>query len=133
MRVLIAEDHPDISDLMKIWISRAGHEPSLATNGYDAVKLAAEISPNLVLLDINMPEMDGYETAYRLRKQFADRTSIFALTATPVDMQLAEQSGFDGVISKPFDGEKLAALLDERSYLADKSERKSSRKHLEIQ
>jgi two-component system, cell cycle response regulator DivK len=111
LRVLIAEDHPDIAALMTRLVVHAGHEASLAADGYAAIRLAAELAPQLVLLDINMPGIDGYETARRLRKQFANRFPIFAVTAAQMDLPLAVESGFDGIFSKPFDVAKLIALL----------------------
>jgi CheY-like chemotaxis protein len=111
LRILIAEDQPDIAEVTAKLVSNAGHEPTIAPDGYAAVRMAAELSPMVVLLDINMPGIDGYETARRMRSRWGHRFPIFALTATPVQIQLAEQSGFDGIFSKPFDIRKLSALI----------------------
>ncbi len=96
-------------------VANAGHQASLATDGYAAVRLAAELAPQVVLLDINMPGIDGYETARRLRKRYGNHFSIFAVTSTPMDVPLADQSGFDGIFSKPFDVRKLIALIAQLS------------------
>lgn len=111
MRFLIAENQPDLAVQMAKLVVNAGHEASLATTGYAAVRLATRLPPQAVLLEINLPGIDGYRTARRLRKRFGHRFSIFAVTATPMDMQLAQQSGFDGIFAKPFDVNKLAALI----------------------
>ena len=94
-------------------VVQAGHEACLATNGRMAVKLAAKLPPEVVFLDINMPGIDGYETARRLRDRHGKRFLIFAVTANPIDIPLAIQSGFDGVFSKPFSTTKLNALISQ--------------------
>ena len=96
---------------MRKLVVNAGHEACLATNGYEAIRLAAARPPRVVLLEIKMPGIDGYRTASRLRQRFGQRFAIFAVTATPMDMRLAQQSGFDGIFSKPFEINKLAALI----------------------
>jgi CheY-like chemotaxis protein len=100
MRFLVVDDEPSIAALTAGLIAKAGHEPSLAADGFAAIKLAAELPPEIVLLDIEMPGINGYQTAKRLRDRHGKNFSIFAVTATPVDLLLAEQSGFDGVFSK---------------------------------
>lgn len=111
MRFLIAENHADLGVQLAKLVVNAGHEASLARNGYAAVRLAAARSPHAVLLEINLPGIDGYRTAKRLRDRFGGRLAIFALTATPVDMRLAQRSGFDGIFAKPFNVAKLDALI----------------------
>ena len=101
MRVLIAEDHPDIAAITSQLVALAGHSVSVAKDGFDAVRMAGEIAPDVVLLDINMPGLDGYETAQQLRKLFDPSVQIYAVTATIVDRALARRSGFDGVFRKP--------------------------------
>ncbi len=112
MHILIAEDHPDIGVIMTKLIINSGHQASLATNGHAAVKLAGERPPQVILLDINMPPgIDGYETARILRKRYGNRFRIFAVTSAPIDVLLANRSGFDGIFAKPFDIRKLTALI----------------------
>jgi CheY-like chemotaxis protein len=115
MRILIAEDHPDIGVVMSRLVTISGHEACLAANGFAAVKLASKMAPQVVLLDIEMPGIDGYETARRLRKQFGSFLPIYAVTGTPIDVPLAKQSGIDGFFAKPFDACKLKALLAQLS------------------
>jgi CheY-like chemotaxis protein len=113
LRILIVDDRRDIGLLMTRLVVQAGHEACVATNGRMAVRLAAERLPAVVFLDINMPGIDGYETARRLRDHHGNQFLIFAVTASPVDIPLASQSGFDGVFSKPFGATKLNALISQ--------------------
>jgi CheY-like chemotaxis protein len=110
--ILIAEDQPDIADLMARLVVRAGHQASVAKDGFEAVRLAEENAFDMILLDINMPGMDGYETAKRIRQQTCRQIPIFAITATIVDRSLANRCGFDGVFAKPFDRGTLASLIE---------------------
>ena len=119
MRILIAEDHPDIGLVMETLVHAAGHDVCLAKDGYEAIRLATEQSFAAALLDIKMPGIDGYETASRLRRRLSTRFPIFAVTGSPIDDGRACASGIDGVFSKPFDTVKLSALL---KYLFAQSE-----------
>ena len=98
---------------MTTLFAKAGHEACVCTSGSTAVRLAAELLPEVVLLDIQMPGLDGYETARRLRKRYGHQFPIFAVTADPVDIPRASQSGFDGIFAKPFSITKLNALISQ--------------------
>lgn len=111
MRFLIVDDRPDIGLLISRLVNQAGHEASLAQDGFAALRLAAALRPEVVLLDINMPGINGYETARRLRRRHGKQFPIYAVTASPVDVRLANESGLDGVFAKPFDAAKLNALI----------------------
>ena len=113
MRILIVDDQRDVGALMTSLIAQAGHEACWATNGSAAVRLAAESPPAVVLLDIHMPGISGYETARRLRESHGHRLQIFAVTGDPVDIPLASASGFDGIFAKPFSFSKLNALISQ--------------------
>jgi DNA-binding response OmpR family regulator len=113
MRFLIVDDQQSIAALVARLITKAGHESCLAADGFTAINLAAELPPEVVLLDIQMPGIDGYQTAKRLRDRHGKQFPIFAVTAAPVDLLLAEQSGFDGVFTKPFSVEKLNTIISQ--------------------
>ena len=115
MRILIVEDQPAIAAIMTKLVINAGHEASPATDGYSAVRLAAERPPEVVLLDIEMLGIDGYETARRLRDRHGNQFPIFAVTAAVMDTPLGNQSGFSGVFAKPFSIKKLKAIISQLS------------------
>ncbi len=111
MRVLIVEDQPDIGWVMTKIVGYAGHQATLAEDGCSAISMASKLPPDLVLLDINLPDIDGYETARRLRNQYGHQFPIYAVTATTIDLELAEKCGFDGIFLKPFTMKTLTTLL----------------------
>jgi DNA-binding response OmpR family regulator len=113
VRILIVDDQRDAGTLMTSLIAQAGHEACWTTNGSTAVRLAGELPPAVVLLDIHMPGISGYETARRLREWYGHQFPIFAVTADPVDIPLASESGFDGIFAKPFSATKLNALVSQ--------------------
>lgn len=67
-KILIAEDNVEISDMMKSYLEKAGHEAYQAFDGADALRKASEIKPDLALLDIMMPKIDGFTVCEMLRK-----------------------------------------------------------------
>jgi CheY-like chemotaxis protein len=90
-----------------------GHEVNIANDGPSALKAATARRPDVVLCDIGLPGMDGYEVARQLRATEAERVRLVALSgyAQPEDVARALEAGFDEHIAKPPDPEKLAGLL----------------------
>ena len=112
--VLVVDDDPIIARLLEIELLSAGYEVKLASTGDEALALAMEDRPELILLDVMLPEMDGFEVARRLRAD--PRTvavSIIMLTATGVSANKLEglSAGADDYIVKPFDTPELLARV----------------------
>lgn len=105
-RVLIVEDNMDTYELVRFILEKNGYEVFLAVNGRDGVNAATKQKPDLIVMDLSMPEMDGW-TATSLIKQNKQTASIplIALTAhvLPGDRQRAIDSGCDEFITKPMD------------------------------
>lgn len=105
-RVLIVEDNMDTYELVRFILEKNGYEVFLAVNGRDGVNAATKQKPDLIVMDLSMPEMDGW-TATRLIKQNKTTSAIplIALTAhvLPGDRQRAVDSGCDEYITKPMD------------------------------
>ena len=103
-RILIVDDEPDILDLLSYNLQKESYKIETATNGNDAISVAQNFAPDLIILDIMMPEMDGVEVCYRLRDmdQFED-TVIAFLTARSEDFTQisALEAGGDDFIMKP--------------------------------
>ena len=121
VRVLIADDNVDAAEMLSTFIGLKGGTAHVAHNGADAVRLAAEVRPDLVLLDIGMPGMDGYEACRHLRANPNSAGAfIVALTGwgQDEDKERARQSGFDAHLTKPADlnvVEKMLAKAAARS------------------
>ena len=117
LRVLVAEDNSVNQTLMKALLRRAGHDPVVAINGIEAVKLFRSDSFDVILMDVQMPEMDGYEATYEILKLQADsgqRVPIIALTAhaSPADRNRCLAAGMDEYLAKPIRAQSLYAMID---------------------
>ncbi|MFN3491344.1 MAG: response regulator [Anaerolineales bacterium] len=114
-RVLIVEDNMDTYELVRFILEKNGYEVFLAVNGRDGVNAATKQKPDLIVMDLSMPEMDGW-TATRLIKENKHTSSIplIALTAhvLPGDRQRAVDSGCDEFITKPMDLLELVETVD---------------------
>jgi len=112
--ILVVDDDPDIARFVEVNLRSAGYEVSVAGDGEQALERASELRPDLVLLDVMMPRLDGFEVAQRLRKnpQTAN-ISIIMLTAKALssDKVTGLQSGADDYIIKPFDPIELLARV----------------------
>jgi DNA-binding response OmpR family regulator len=103
--VLVADDDPDILKLVTLRLERDGYEVVGAANGEQALEHAFERTPDLALIDVSMPKLDGYEVAQRLRRSDATKTiPIILLTARAQDSDVARgvEAGADDYVKKPF-------------------------------
>jgi diguanylate cyclase (GGDEF)-like protein len=112
--ILVVDDDPDIARFVEVNLRSAGYDVSVAADGEEALSRASELRPDLVLLDVMMPRIDGFEVAQRLRRnpQTAN-TSIIMLTAKALstDKVLGLTAGADDYIIKPFDPIELLARV----------------------
>jgi CheY-like chemotaxis protein len=116
MKVLIVEDHADMRELLGILVERLGYLPVLASEGEEALKNAITEKPNLILLDMMMPMMDGWEVARRLRANPETKDiPILAITALfrSHDLNACLLAGCNGYIVKPFSILDLQAKIRE--------------------
>lgn len=114
-RVLIVDDSADVADSLALLLKTFGAEARVARSGEESLAACAEFAPELILLDISMPGMDGFETARRLRELPTTSNATFvALTGRgEEDMRRrVGEAGFDRYLTKPADLDELAALLD---------------------
>ena len=105
-RILVIEDNEDNITLVDYVLRAHGHNPLLARSGPEGIRIALRERPGLILLDIRMPGMDGYEVAASLRNEpELERTKIVAVTASAMvgDRERIAASGFDGYIQKPIE------------------------------
>ncbi|MCW1921440.1 PAS domain S-box protein [Luteolibacter arcticus] len=121
MKLLIVDDNHDGAESMAMLQELLGHQTRLAHTGPDAVTIAQEFLPDVILLDIGLPGMDGYEVARKLRAMpLLAHTLLIALTGygSDEDRQLAREAGFDEHLAKPADQERLRRLMREHGQRA---------------
>jgi CheY-like chemotaxis protein/two-component sensor histidine kinase len=113
-RILVVDDSRDGADSLALWLQVSGHEVQVCHDGIKALELAGNFQPDVVLLDIGLPGMDGYEVARQLRGQpKTEAALIVALTGygQEEDMRRSREAGFDHHIVKPADLAALSSLF----------------------
>lgn len=110
-RILIADDDSNIAELISLYLGKEGYETQKASDGREALEMFRSFDPNLIILDIMMPEMDGYEVCREVRK--SSTTPIIMLTAKgeTFDKVLGLELGADDYMVKPFDTKELVARV----------------------
>jgi DNA-binding response OmpR family regulator len=112
-RILVIDDAPDLAMVMRMLLERAGHEVITAENGRRGLRRFFEERPDLVVLDLRMPELDGWETLERLR-DLSEVPVLIHSGQLPTAEELARlRPGLDAYQRKPARGPELAALVDE--------------------
>jgi signal transduction histidine kinase len=112
-RVLVADDNVDAGESLAMLLRLDGHEVELATNGPQAVELFERMKPEIAILDIGMPGLNGYEVAMRIRQKAQDGVTLIAVTGwgQEADKARAAASGFDHHFTKPVEPAALSALV----------------------
>jgi diguanylate cyclase (GGDEF)-like protein len=113
-RLLIAEDEPHLREILRFQLENAGFDVMDATNGFEAVERAGAEMPDLILLDVMMPRMDGYEACRQLRASYITRhIPIIMLTAksTSSDKVNGLEGGANDYLTKPWEREELVARV----------------------
>jgi two-component system, sensor histidine kinase len=111
--VLIVEDNRDGRETLHALLDLMGHQVETAADGIEGLAMALALRPEIVLLDIGLPGMDGYELARQLRASLGRDIILIACTAygRPEDRGRAFEAGFDGHLVKPLDVEALSVWL----------------------
>ena len=110
-RILVVDDDSNIAELICLYLVKEGFETERAHNGKEALKQIQKFSPNLVILDVMMPEMDGYETCREIRKQGVTPVIFLTAKGETFDKVLGLELGADDYIVKPFDNKELVARV----------------------
>jgi CheY-like chemotaxis protein len=127
-RILIVEDNMDNYELVRFILERAGYDVFLAVNGRDGVDAARFQKPDLILMDLGLPEMDGWLAAEKLKANAATKSiPLFALTAhtLPGERKRAMMAGCDGYVSKPIHVDTFLNMIE--SAFVQKKGQKSAR------
>jgi CheY-like chemotaxis protein len=115
-RILVVDDLPDAATSLAMVCELYGAQTQVARDGREALTLGARFLPDVVLMDITMPNMDGYEAARRLRAEPWGRSVVLiALTGwgRSADIQATRAAGFDGHLLKPVEADALLELIEE--------------------
>ena len=123
-KILIVDDDENICELLRLYLEKDGFETIVANDGEQAVDYASKYSPDLILLDIMLPKLDGWQVCREIRK--TSETPIIMLTAKgeTFDKILGLELGADDYVSKPFDAKEVIARIKavlRRSHESDKS------------
>jgi PAS domain S-box-containing protein len=114
LRVLVVDDNRDSADLQATLLRYDGHQVETAYDGSEALEAALRFRPNVILLDIGLPEIDGYEVAYRIRQHAVLKDVVLvAMTGygQPEDRRRSQAVGFDHHLVKPAEFSELRAIL----------------------
>ena len=121
-RVLLVEDNEDNFELVRFLLERAGCEVLAGHDGQEALEMARKELPDLILMDLSLPGIDGWTAARQLKDDpNTSHIPLMALTAhtLPGDRKRAMELGFDGYISKPIDvvnfGDSISKILNKKS------------------
>jgi two-component system, OmpR family, response regulator ResD len=112
--VLVVDDEPTIAEVVSRYLERAGYRTRVAADGVQAIEAAAHQRPDLVVLDLMLPKLDGLEVMRRLREQDRDRIAVILLTAKgeEADRVIGLRLGADDYVVKPFSPAELVARVD---------------------
>lgn len=115
-RLLVAEDDADIGLLVELRLRRAGFDVTVATDGREALRLALSESPDLVVLDVAMPELDGLSVLDQMRTNGSTReTPVVLLSASAQESQVKDglRRGANAYVKKPFSPDELVATIEQ--------------------
>jgi CheY-like chemotaxis protein len=112
-RVVVADDYPETANITCMLLTLMGHECQAATTGEEAIAHCQHAAPDLVILDIGMPKLSGYEVARELRRLHGRSIYLVAMTGwgQPEDHARALDAGFDRFLVKPIDAATIADVL----------------------
>ena len=110
-KILVVDDEKNICDLLRMYLEKEGYSVVMAHNGFDAVQMFSSENPDLVLLDIMLPQLDGWQVCREIRK--TSEKPIIMLTAKGeiFDKVLGLELGADDYVTKPFDTKEIIARI----------------------
>ena len=113
IKVLIIEDDADTREVLQLSLELEGQPVAMAANGAEGVALADTLRPDVVFVDLKLPDVDGFEVAQRLRALLGSSVRLVALTGfgRDADRAATAAAGFDGHLTKPVGADAILALL----------------------
>ncbi len=113
-RVLVVDDNTDNAELLKILLEEEGHETFMAHDGVEGLAAAERLRPDVVLMDLGLPRIDGFDACRRIREQpWGKRILMIAITGwgQDVDRRKSQEAGFDHHLVKPVEASDISALM----------------------
>jgi len=110
-RVLIVEDELDIAELVELLVTRAGYAVTVASTGEEGLTALEETGADLILLDLRLPGMNGWEVCRRVRETSQVPIIVVSAYIRPQDMEASRSVGADDYVTKPFSGKDLVARI----------------------
>jgi DNA-binding response OmpR family regulator len=110
--VLVVEDEEDVRRLVRVLLERAGHTVAEAANGVEALRRVQAVQPDLVVLDVTMPELDGWQTLERIRDLSDVPVLMLTARAGELDKVRGLKAGADDYVTKPFGRQELLARVE---------------------
>jgi len=110
-KILVVDDEKPISDIVKFNLSKEGYEIFTAYDGEEALEKVREVEPDLILLDLMLPKMDGLEVAREVRKTFDMPIIMVTAKDSEIDKVLGLELGADDYVTKPFSNRELVARV----------------------
>jgi signal transduction histidine kinase len=116
-QVLLVEDDADTREMLRLTLELAGHRVAVAGTGGEAIERASDVRPDVMLIDLGLPDIDGHEVARRIRAEVGRAVFLVALTGygRAEDVLQAEAAGFDAHLLKPATADALASVLVRRA------------------
>jgi two-component system alkaline phosphatase synthesis response regulator PhoP len=110
-KILVVDDEPAVTDLLAYNLRKSGYEPLVAADGREALRLARQANPDLILLDLMLPELDGLEVCRELRKTNAVPIIMITARGEEIDRVVGLELGADDYVAKPFSVRELMARI----------------------
>ncbi|AVK61541.1 DNA-binding response regulator [Lactobacillus sp. CBA3605] len=110
-KILVVDDEKPISDIMKFNLTKEGYEVHVAADGEEAIQKVDEVQPDLILLDLMLPKMDGLEVARQVRKNYDMPIIMVTAKDSELDKVLGLELGADDYVTKPFSNRELVARV----------------------
>jgi signal transduction histidine kinase/ActR/RegA family two-component response regulator len=114
-RVLVVDDNADNAELLRILLEHQGHEAYMAHDGVEGLAAAERLRPDVVLMDLGLPRINGFDACRRIREQpWGKRMLVIAITGwgQDVDRQMSHEAGFDHHLVKPVDADAIRVLMN---------------------
>jgi len=117
MRILVVDDNRDIMDLIQRVLRLEGHEVAIARDGLEALQQEAAFQPDLVILDVNLPMLDGWEVCKRIKARRQVTVLLLTVRAERADIERSRAAGADEHLLKPFE---ISVLLKHIAAVAER-------------